>query len=625
MNQKGKKKDVPVYDTDTAAINIFSRCVREFQTLLPNFRRGLDVGHVENIKDLRAKIDDYDYSSTGVYRFKAHHQIQSFLKKYRFAKDVYSDSQLKENSYYDYFIEQERVSSHSIVGILPHMVLQEARKIAASILGEFRGEDIYPFCKFGTNSNIGCPLSLAHIDLKLSTEGMFTGSSEISIWFRRHVFNKDAILRKTFSAMRSEIDWHGAKLRTDSLALKDVPKTWKTLRLITPLALLDLYYSNGIGGLVTEKLSNYGLRISNLQQKHRKLIQRMSIDKRHATADLSKASDSITCQILNRVLPRAWYVALKPILKHRLKFKDPRSNKAKEAYTASVLPMGNGATFPVETLVFYCIIRALGNLAKINGIYSVYGDDLIYPSRLHTYVVKVFPLLGLKLNLEKTYVDSNFRESCGADYYHGIDVRPFFLKGEHQLLTRSQYSVWLYKVYNGLRLRWEECELPSVFTWILAELALDGKICRVPPSYPSSAGIQTLKPSDTPMGLASDHFHLILRSPSFFMNDTKYSVLQRPTRFKYMLERAYHRFVLFQEPYYWQTLSGFDDTRIKNFWTQKIVSGVSTCVFKWVDVVEYKTRFKKGKRVKVKVEVKKPCVAEKNLTRVKERDRKSVV
>lgn len=614
---KTKRRKLGQYDTDRTAENLFSAVLRDFQAVHSHFHVNIEELLKKDLKLFRDTVSEFEYGSSHLSRFKAFHQVANLLKKYRFASDVYTDSELRTKSYGDYFKDQERLSLIYPTDEISFRVLSKAREIAKRILGEYNVDEVITECKFGSNSSIGCPLRSAYIDFKLSDVAAFTGSAQITKWFRENIFNKDVILRDVFSSSNHSIDWDSPTLRLKSLVLQDVPKTFKTLRLITPLPLLDLYYSNGIGKVVAERLAHHGLNISNLQSRHRLLVERMSCDRKHATADLSKASDSITRQLLNRVLPRAWYRALLPILCNQL-----TDNEGQKFYTNSVLPMGNGATFPVETLVFYCIVKAIGTLTDINGIYSVYGDDLIYPSRLHKFVSRIFPKLGLMLNLDKTYVRSSFRESCGSDYYHGTDVRPFFLKGEHQLLTKTQYVVYLNKIYNGLRSRWNLEELPGTFAWLLNELfETNGRICRIPPSYPATAGIHVSYPDSLPLDYDARHFHPIEQG---FIGARTHS-------FRYMRERAPHRFVLFSIPYYWLALQGKnDETRNENgsnpnpFYELyqrnlgRFLIDTPKPQLTWARVPVYRSHFVNNEKRTVKKMSKKPCVSQKNLTNIVE-------
>jgi hypothetical protein len=238
--------------------------------------------------------------------------------------------------------------------------------------------------------------------------------------------------------------------------------------------------------------------------------------------------------------------------------------KGESYYTDSVLPMGNGCTFPVETLYFYCIIKAIGELTKTDGIYSVYGDDLIYPSSIHNYVYHVFADMSLVLNTDKTFVSIPFRESCGSDYYRGIDVRSFYFKGEGSFLTTQSYKMLLYKTFNGLLRRWDRNEIPVTIRMLLIELSLlDSDVYRVPPGFPDSAGIKCdewdlLNPIDS----------LVPWSPVriLFSNGSRWY------EFTFLDERPKQRAIICQEPYYWLSLAGrTDDPEVhRSFWERDL-------------------------------------------------------
>jgi hypothetical protein len=213
--------------------------------------------------------------------------------------------------------------------------------------------------------------------------------------------------------------------------------------------------------------------------------------------------------------------------------------------------MGNGLTFPTETLVFYVIVKAIAELSEVRGLISVYGDDLIYPSGLHKYVAAIFPQLKFKLNLDKTFVKAPFRESCGSDFYRGVDVRPAFLPDEHQLLTRTKYSVWLYKTYNALIRRWDEKEISTTLFYLLTEISRIGlKVFRVPPSYPDTAGIKVLNPWVIPMDAQVLDWSPI--SVRFYSGSRWFS-------FSYLSTQPSNRAVVTTLPYYWLSLQGLTD------------------------------------------------------------------
>lgn len=559
VSRLSRSRKEPRYSTDDLALMLHEALVKDFQSVLPNFRLK-DANPREGLSAYRDSAGVREYSSTSVYRFKAHAQMDALLKKYRFANDVYSDAELESRSIGDFFKFQEEISSvHRTSSPVVHSVLQRARKIARKVLGKYEESEMLTYCRFGTNSSIGCPLASAHIDIKLTDVEAFTGSSCIAKWFKKNVYDTDILFRSMFDRFTKKYKNFfddNPYLRTESLRLQTVPKTWKIYRVITPLALLDLYYSNGYGGYVTKKLTRIGLDISRLQQRHKRLVEKFSVTRTHVTADLTRASDCITSWLLNSVLPRDWFVALKPVLKNQLDYGDDRF------YTSSVLPMGNGATFPVETLVFYCVLKAIQELGNVRGLVSVYGDDVIYPSQMHKYVNAVFPMLGFKLNLEKTFNRAYFRESCGSDYYRGCDVRPYYFKGEHRLLSKTKLVAEIYKVINGLHERWEWVELKHTFRMLFMELIMltDG-VFRVPPSYPSTSGVKVRHPSELP----TEHLGLsfVERTFPFQRISAEFADGTSCYVFSYLSETADKRFVITAEPYYWLLLNGLTDEKVE--------------------------------------------------------------
>lgn len=611
----GKTRNKPaVYDTDRVATNVYCCLLKDFRSSFGSgFREGIEHTLLSSLKDFR-DIEPPGSMSLKPTLFKAEAQMNAFLAKYRFKHDVYTDSELTQLTLEKYFEDQKRICTQPAPTLRAFLVKQEARKIVKSILGKYQEEDVIQSAKFGKKSSIGCPLALAHIDYKLSVVKAFTGSFRVTKWFKEKILSKDGILKR-FLLRVHDVDPCTRVNEGDfeSLILKLVPKKWKIDRPITPLALLNLFYSFGIGEVVTVKLQSvlsaprgHKLDIRFLQAVHRRLVKKFSKSRTHATADLTSASDSITSELLNSLLPRDWYVALKLILSHSLELEDGR-----QCYTGSVLPMGNGATFPLETLIFYSIIKAIGNLTHIDGMFSVYGDDLIYPSQLHPYVKAIFPELGLKLNEEKTFVESAFRESCGADYFHGVDVRPFSLQGSHRMLTSKNYCAFLYKTYNGLVYRWGTEAIRQTLFWILREISIHADtLYRVPPSYPATSGIHVQSPGIIPLDL-----NLLPWSPvkRFFAHGSIWH------SFEYMLERSKDRWCSFVEPYYWLALQGLSDEVEENryaFWHRASSPKASTPEVKWKRFAKYRTYFckKRGKKVEKKTFSYRPYVAEKQRT-----------
>lgn len=608
---KSASCDRRVYSTDDLAHNLWLNLLGDFRTSYgDSFYSDVEAVFLDSLHNYRMYTTPIDYAvEPGL--FKRQRQLENLLKKYRFANDVYSDEQLREITLKRYFSEQLRILNPKRRSYLGYIVLKEARSIVRSILGSYSEDDVIRNCRFGKKSSIGCPLSLAYIDVKLSKAEAFTGSSQCSKWF----FDKVLLDDKILSEIVSKIDYEtipGA-LKHDSLNLVMVPKTWKVQRLITPLTLLSLFKSNGLGVVVTKRLKESGLDISRLQDRHRYLVQKLSVTKSHATADLSSASDSITKELLLALLPRDWYRNIKDVLTHQVVWKN--SDEYVSAYTGSVLPMGNGLTFPLETLVFYSLIKAIGNLTGIRGIFSVYGDDLIYPVGLHKYVMHFFDEFGLVINRDKTFVKLPFRESCGSDFFRGCDVRSFYLQGSHQSLNANSYRAYLHKTINGLRRRWADEEIPGTLCFLFNELQCVSKsLLRVPQDYPDISGIKVDSPSDYPISKLRYRW-----SPIILKRDTfKYEGKVRETdNFVYVFSAieavSERRSVECIMPYYWLALQGLnDDLDSIESWHQRPPSPhqtrTSSLLWKTLKRVRFYTR-KDGRVVKKKLVKVSPTVA----------------
>ncbi|DAD50590.1 RNA-directed RNA polymerase [ssRNA phage Zoerhiza.3_5] len=97
--------------------------------------------------------------------------------------------------------------------------------------------------------------------------------------------------------------------------------------------------------------------------------------------------------------------------------------------------MGSALCFPIEgmvftTAVFLGIEEKLGRpldrktVMSYVGKVRVYGDDIIIPVDCVPHVTSVLARLGFKINASKSFWTGKFRESCGGDYYDGVDVTP---------------------------------------------------------------------------------------------------------------------------------------------------------------------------------------------------------
>jgi len=541
------------FDTDVMYKNVWKSLARDFRSSLGfDFLREEEYLLDQGIQEFRG-IKWPSRTLAPVSYFKAEAQMKNLFKRYRFKDDLYTDQELEELTTRKFLATQTRVASHS--GSLPHrafLVIQKARSIITKILGDYDEQEHVKACRFGKRASVGCPNKESYLDSKLSRP--LTGTRDHIEWFKRHL-SDDKLLSDSLDQCSPK--GKPTYEECDTLALVNVAKSYKTKRSILPNTIIGGFYTYGLGKLYQNRLAHIGLDIRHLQKKHQRLVKLFSKTRTHATADLTAASDSYAVWLVMMLLPRKWF--------HVTNF--GRISKVRTADTvttmSSFMTMGIGFTFQLQTLLFYGILKAIKELSGTEGMLSVYGDDLIYPSSMHPYVRQIFIDIGFILNDDKTFVRENFRESCGSDCYCGFDVRPFQPEGVCQLLTGRMYVLLLYKTINGLLRRWREHEINITLRYLYSEiLRVDDSLLQVPPDFADYSGIKVAQPRKDfllPWALCEDT-HVKECSPRFIWNCTmKVPFSYNSTgiygiQFPYYKLHARDRAVKTQCIYYWDSL-----------------------------------------------------------------------
>lgn len=216
--------------------------------------------------------------------------------------------------------------------------------------------------------------------------------------------------------------------------LEFVPKDAKSYRSIVVEPVLTSMYQLAIGAAIERRLRYVGIDIRD-QTRNQRLARLGSIDGSLATIDLSSASDTISYELVRFLLPDDWFDLLRA-------FRSPQVSYQGNSLTLEKFSsMGNGFTFPLETLVFYGLCYAV---CTDRGSISVYGDDIIVASSDFPAVSAALSLAGFTVNEKKSFSHGPFRESCGKDYVHGIAVRPYRQKG----LVSNQSLFVLHNFYK---------------------------------------------------------------------------------------------------------------------------------------------------------------------------------
>jgi hypothetical protein len=232
---------------------------------------------------------------------------------------------------------------------------------------------------------------------------------------------------------------------TETSKLTTVPKNSKTDRCICIEPDLNIFVQLGIGAGLRERLRMAGCDLNDQGINQFWASKAWELDL--CTMDLSSASDSISREAVWFLLPHDWCNLLHFA---RVDYTRVEEEVIKLEKWSS---MGNGYTFELESLLFLGILRgACDELGLGDQILSVYGDDLIMPNQVRTLVEQMLKFLGFSVNDEKTFGEGSFHESCGTDWFKGVNVRPIFLRSDHHDFPTICY------LYANAIARWSSSE-----------------------------------------------------------------------------------------------------------------------------------------------------------------------
>lgn len=361
------------------------------------------------------------------------------------------------------FVESERMCLATnrrlkLTAISPHLVDSDIHQVLSlaqwkigSMLSDFPELDELAF-EFGPGANtnvkgrVACPRAKLSAGLECSTDlaptvGAFL--SETPHWTALHShFESEDSYRVNVSVVPGKVIF--------------VPKNAKTDRTIVVEPLLNSFYQKGVGTYFKKVLSRSGVDLTD-QTKNQRMAARGSIDGSLATIDLSMASDCMASELVWSLFPMRWAELLSSLRTSEV-LVPPAVSRLVDVDAGLVTKpiggvlrlekfssMGNGYTFELESMIFYAlaysVCRTLGLRQKD---ISIYGDDIIVPVPAVPLLRKVLEHCGFAFNTAKSFASGPFRESCGADYLNGFDIRPFYQKtpvSERTLFTMHNWFV----------------------------------------------------------------------------------------------------------------------------------------------------------------------------------------
>lgn len=322
-------------------------------------------------------------------------------------------------------------------------VILEARRLIRSWLGKLPSW-LEP--RFGPGATISDKSDVSLIPFKLSSKPTATHDANflVSLW-RETAWGRIALDRG-----------HGdfEFVRGNRFFL--VPKDGKTRRACAKGPSINVSYQLAVGKCFRTRLKSIGIDLDDGQETHRREACSASIDGRKASIDLTSASDTEAKALVRLLFPPDWFDLLN-WLREPFTQLPHKGNKWKllEKFSA----MGNGFTFELETMTFLALCCAVSGLPPgVNGV-LVYGDDILVPTEKANDVISCLKFFGFTPNLEKTYLEGPFRESCGGDFWLGQAVRPYQLKS-----SPKEPHEWI-ALANGIARALKTCKISSRRPW----------------------------------------------------------------------------------------------------------------------------------------------------------------
>lgn len=308
--------------------------------------------------------------------------------------------------------------------------------------------DISKSFGLGNGSNIGA--SSTDFYTKYVNSSMSSTSSDLPVLFRQAISGD-----KLWSDIEVFRHAHFGTEIVRGSRLSFVPKSRVISRTICTEPLLNMIFQKGIAGVLERRLRHFfNINLSTQPNLNSEMARIGSVDGSFGTIDLSSASDSISISMLKAMLPPEPFDWLM-----RVRSPSVTLPGGEEIELHMISSMGNGFTFPLQTILFSALVTAAYRVYDVklrkpvtsitgkpfykNGNYAVFGDDIIVDRRVYNVIVSCLEILGFSVNRDKSFNEGLFRESCGSDFYSGYNVRGVYLK---KVLTPGD----LYSAINRL-------------------------------------------------------------------------------------------------------------------------------------------------------------------------------
>lgn len=373
-----------------------------------------------------ASIDPMAYSDP--VRFFGDYACLNLLRKYEGLK---TGIDTKERAILKFRQSEEKCREYNdtlrtvaITGRLArteHSILRRAQELVASVWGNPSFSQLFDHCGWGPGATSTLKGRGAQVESKMSQFPVSISPAAIP-YFRqvikhdyawlRHLLKQDVCGPTTLLPECFEL--------VSSSRLLTVPKDAKTDRTIAAEPTGNTYLQKGIGKYLRLRLKRYGVDLDD-QSINQSLAARAVFEKL-ATLDLRAASDTISIGVVRLLCPPDMFELLNRLRSPSYGFEGCETRFHKFS------SMGNGFTFELESLLFWAAAKAASEHVGSQGPVGVYGDDIIVTQSTSGVLITFLEDLGFEVNLEKSFTEGLFFESCGKHYFRGVDVTPVFQK-----------------------------------------------------------------------------------------------------------------------------------------------------------------------------------------------------
>lgn len=392
-------------------------------------------GEHRQLVDLTINPLDYESSREGSLKFRDDYLATELLSKSDFLK---LDSDKAAVAMEKFFTAEDRnrrtnsfwsfLDHHKLSGDRAWLLNAVTRKIG-QILGDFDPEEWFEQCSWGPGATFNSG------GLDTSSVNKFQNESGITLDLYQLV--KD-LIPMYFPLWGEHLS--GRYCFTPGNKVTTVPKNAKTDRVIAIEPGLNVFFQLGLGRMISRRLLRAEGIDLRTQERNGMLAYYASLSGKLATVDFSSASDLISTEVVREILPPRWFLVLDACRSKLSKVGDKFLRMEKFS------SMGNGFTFPLQSLIFFACAHAACEFCGVASDYvGVFGDDVVIPVEAYATFQELCDYLGFSINPEKSFDSGCFRESCGTHYFWGYDVKPLYIKKG----LSDVESV--FKLANGLR------------------------------------------------------------------------------------------------------------------------------------------------------------------------------